>query len=59
MFGNMGQSPNGRSRHAMAFVGERVFVFGVESFTGSEADYPVNALNTNLLVFDPTADRRK
>jgi hypothetical protein len=37
----------------MASVGESVFVLGGESFTRSEADDPVNVLNTNLLVFDP------
>jgi len=33
MFQNMGPSPSGRSGHAMASVGTRVFVLGGESFT--------------------------
>lgn len=33
MFQNMGPAPSGRSGHAMASMGTRVFVLGGESFT--------------------------
>ncbi|KAI0308283.1 hypothetical protein B0F90DRAFT_1665117 [Multifurca ochricompacta] len=38
MFQNMGPSPSGRSGHAMASNGVRVFVLGGESSTGTPAD---------------------
>ena len=38
MFQNMGPSPSGRSGHAMASMGTRVFVLGGESFTPSKTD---------------------
>jgi hypothetical protein len=38
MFQNMGPSPTGRSGHAMASVGTRVFVLGGESFTPNRTD---------------------
>ncbi|TFK36888.1 hypothetical protein BDQ12DRAFT_754358 [Crucibulum laeve] len=40
MFQNMGPSPSGRSGHAMASVGPKVFVLGGESFTPSKSDDP-------------------
>lgn len=38
MFQNMGPSPSGRSGHAMASFGSRVFVLGGESFTPSKQE---------------------
>ena len=38
MFQNMGPSPTGRSGHAMASNGTRVFVLGGESSAGTQAD---------------------
>ncbi|KAJ3490764.1 hypothetical protein NLJ89_g11405 [Agrocybe chaxingu] len=38
MFQNMGPSPSGRSGHAMASIGTRVFVLGGESFSPSKGD---------------------
>ncbi|KAJ7107616.1 hypothetical protein C8R43DRAFT_1044594 [Mycena crocata] len=38
MFQNMGPSPTGRSGHAMAAVGTKVYVLGGESFTPSKTD---------------------
>ncbi|KAJ7042429.1 hypothetical protein C8F04DRAFT_945639 [Mycena alexandri] len=38
MFQNMGPSPSGRSGHAMAAVGTKVYVLGGESFTPSKTD---------------------
>ena len=38
MFQNMGPSPSGRSGHAMASFGTRVFVLGGESFTPSKQE---------------------
>ncbi|KAF5385427.1 hypothetical protein D9757_005444 [Collybiopsis confluens] len=38
MFQNMGPSPSGRSGHAMAAIGSRVFVLGGESFTPSKPE---------------------
>ena len=40
MFQNMGPSPSGRSGHAMATAGQKVFVLGGESFSPSKADDP-------------------
>lgn len=40
MFQNMGPSPSGRSGHAMAAAGTRVFVLGGESFTAEKPDDP-------------------
>ncbi|KAF9015562.1 hypothetical protein BDQ17DRAFT_1341282 [Cyathus striatus] len=40
MFQNMGPSPTGRSGHAMASMGTRVFVLGGESFSPSKSDDP-------------------
>ncbi len=37
-FQNMGPSPSGRSGHAMASDGTRVFVLGGESSVGAQAD---------------------
>ncbi|KAJ3750623.1 hypothetical protein DFH05DRAFT_1518765 [Lentinula detonsa] len=38
MFQNMGPAPSGRSGHAMASLGNRVFVLGGESFTPSKPE---------------------
>ncbi|KAH7885957.1 hypothetical protein F5I97DRAFT_1808782 [Phlebopus sp. FC_14] len=38
MFQNMGPAPSGRSGHAMASMGSRVFVLGGESFTPTKGD---------------------
>ncbi|KIJ65005.1 hypothetical protein HYDPIDRAFT_27741 [Hydnomerulius pinastri MD-312] len=38
MFQNMGPAPSGRSGHAMASMGSRVFVLGGESFTPTRGD---------------------
>jgi hypothetical protein len=38
MFQNMGPSPSGRSGHAMASMGHRVYVLGGESFSPSKTD---------------------
>ena len=38
MFQNMGPSPSGRSGHAMASMGPKVYVLGGESFTPSKAE---------------------
>ncbi|KAG1757769.1 hypothetical protein EDB19DRAFT_1891465 [Suillus lakei] len=38
MFQNMGPAPSGRSGHAMASMGTRVFVLGGESFTPTKGD---------------------
>ncbi|KAJ4484910.1 hypothetical protein C8J55DRAFT_452826 [Lentinula edodes] len=38
MFQNMGPAPSGRSGHAMASIGTRVFVLGGESFTPSKPE---------------------
>ncbi|KAJ4485930.1 hypothetical protein J3R30DRAFT_3282095 [Lentinula aciculospora] len=38
MFQNMGPAPSGRSGHAMASIGTRVFVLGGESFTPSKLE---------------------
>ena len=49
MFQNMGPSPNGRSGHAMATAGSRVFVLGGESFSAPKSDDPalVHVLDTS------------
>ena len=49
MFQNMGPSPTGRSGHAMASVGTRVFVLGGESFTPTKTDDPslIHVLDTS------------
>jgi hypothetical protein len=49
MFQNMGPSPSGRSGHAMATAGSRVFVLGGESFTSQKADDPmlIHVLDTS------------
>lgn len=49
MFQNMGPAPSGRSGHAMATAGSRVFVVGGESFTSLKADDPslIHVLETS------------
>ncbi|CAK5280148.1 unnamed protein product [Mycena citricolor] len=53
MFQNMGPSPSGRSGHAMAAVGPRVYVLGGESFTPSKTDDPglVHVLDTKHIKY--------
>ena len=63
MFQNMGPSPNGRSGHAMASAGSRVFVLGGESFSAPKSDDPalVHVLDTSasfpVIVFCSVADQ--
>ncbi|KAE9387930.1 galactose oxidase [Gymnopus androsaceus JB14] len=52
IFQNMGPAPSGRSGHAMASIGARVFVLGGESFTPTEpeeANY-VHVLDTSTYI---------
>ncbi|KAJ8083785.1 hypothetical protein AAF712_000706 [Marasmius tenuissimus] len=53
MFQNMGPSPSGRSGHAMASVGAKVFVLGGESFTPPKQDNPnwVHVLDTKHIKY--------
>jgi hypothetical protein len=50
MFQNMGPAPSGRSGHAMASVGSRVYVLGGESYTSARPDDP-----TTFHVLDTSA----
>ncbi|KAJ6627112.1 hypothetical protein B0H10DRAFT_2210524 [Mycena sp. CBHHK59/15] len=56
MFQNMGPSPSGRSGHAMAAVGPKVFVLGGESFTPSKTDDStlVHVLDTKHIKYPVT-----
>lgn len=49
MFQNMGPSPSGRSGHAMASSGARVFVLGGESYAATKQDEPalIHVLDTS------------
>jgi hypothetical protein len=49
----MGPSPSGRSGHAMASIGSRVFVLGGESFTPAKMDDHslVHVLDTSAYIF--------
>ncbi|KAF8317991.1 galactose oxidase [Clavulina sp. PMI_390] len=51
MFQNMGPAPSGRSGHAMATVGSKIFVIGGEGLTANEPDDPslIHALETRKL----------
>jgi Kelch motif len=40
MFQNMGPSPSGRSGHAMASIGAKIYVLGGESFSPLKSDDP-------------------
>jgi hypothetical protein len=53
MFQNMGPSPSGRSGHAMASNGTRVFVLGGESSAGAQADETalIHVLDTSACLF--------
>lgn len=56
MFQNMGPAPSGRSGHAMATAGSRVFVLGGESFTSPKPDDPmmIHVLDTKHIKYpDP------
>lgn len=60
MFQNMGPAPSGRSGHAMASIGTRVFVLGGESFTPSKPEDAnfIHVLDTSthpLFIFHPSA----
>lgn len=52
MFQNMGPAPSGRSGHAMATAGPRVFVLGGESFTSTKSDDPmlIHILDTSMQI---------
>ena len=52
MFQNMGPSPSGRSGHAMASIGSKVFVVGGESFAPSRGDDPnvIHVLDTSQYI---------
>ncbi|KAJ7492803.1 hypothetical protein FB451DRAFT_1389152 [Mycena latifolia] len=56
MFQNMGPSPSGRSGHAMAAVGPKVYVLGGESFTPSKTDDSglVHVLDTKHIKYPVT-----
>ncbi|KAK7064380.1 cell polarity protein [Favolaschia claudopus] len=56
MFQNMGPSPTGRSGHAMACVGPKVYVLGGESFTPSKTDDSglVHVLDTKQIKYPTT-----
>ncbi|KAI0314774.1 hypothetical protein OF83DRAFT_1267104 [Amylostereum chailletii] len=60
MFQNMGPSPSGRSGHAMASFGARVFVLGGESYVGQMQDEPavIHVLDTKHIKY-PQADGTK
>ncbi|KAF9270024.1 hypothetical protein L218DRAFT_1071519 [Marasmius fiardii PR-910] len=53
MFQNMGPAPSGRSGHAMASIGAKVFVLGGESFTPPKQDNPnwVHVLDTKHIKY--------
>ncbi|KAG7098999.1 hypothetical protein E1B28_000885 [Marasmius oreades] len=53
MFQNMGPAPSGRSGHAMANVGAKVFVLGGESFTPPKQDNPnwIHVLDTKHIKY--------
>ncbi|KAF7306753.1 Cell polarity protein [Mycena indigotica] len=57
MFQNMGPSPTGRSGHAMAAVGPKVYVLGGESFTPTKGDDPslVHILDTKHIKYPVAA----
>ncbi|KAF7981180.1 hypothetical protein HWV62_34967 [Athelia sp. TMB] len=57
MFQNMGPAPSGRSGHAMASTGTRVFVLGGESFTpAKQEDHGiVNVLDTKHIKYPDTS----
>jgi len=53
MFQNIGHSPRGRSGHAIASIGCRVFVLGGESFTAAETDDDliIHVLDTKAIKY--------
>lgn len=53
MFQNMGPAPSGRSGHAMASMGGRVFVLGGESFTPTKGEDHgvIHVLDTSTWLF--------
>ncbi|RDB28537.1 Tip elongation aberrant protein 1 [Hypsizygus marmoreus] len=58
MFQNMGPSPSGRSGHAMASVGARVYVLGGESFSPSKTEDHtlVHVLDTKHIKYPVSKD---
>ncbi|TFK77279.1 hypothetical protein BDN72DRAFT_953734 [Pluteus cervinus] len=56
MFQNMGPSPSGRSGHAMASMGSKVYVLGGESFTPSKAEDSgyIHILDTRHIKYPET-----
>ncbi|GLB35974.1 putative kelch motif containing protein [Lyophyllum shimeji] len=58
MFQNMGPSPSGRSGHAMASVGSRVYVLGGESFTPAKTEDSglFHILDTKHIKYPPSKD---
>ncbi|KZV74942.1 hypothetical protein PENSPDRAFT_625398 [Peniophora sp. CONT] len=57
MFQNMGPSPGGRSGHAMASFGTRVFVLGGEAYESPTPDEPaaIHVLDTKHIKYPPDA----
>lgn len=55
MFQNMGPSPSGRSGHAMASSGTRVFVLGGESYTATKPEDTtlIHVLDTSARASSP------
>ncbi|KDR71309.1 hypothetical protein GALMADRAFT_281901 [Galerina marginata CBS 339.88] len=60
MFQNMGPSPSGRSGHAMASIGTKIFVLGGESFSSSRSDDPnlIHILETKNIRYPPDGSLR-
>ena len=60
MFQNMGPAPSGRSGHAMATWGSRIYVCGGESYTSERVDNPnmVHVLDTAKIKYPQDANRR-
>ena len=64
MFQNMGPSPSGRSGHAMASHGTRVFVLGGESSAAAQVDETamIHVLDTSMSILslhlDSLQDRK-
>jgi hypothetical protein len=50
MFQNMGPSPSGRSGHAMASAGTKVYVLGGFSSSKEEDATTIHVLDTSLLL---------
>ncbi|KZT35634.1 hypothetical protein SISSUDRAFT_990233 [Sistotremastrum suecicum HHB10207 ss-3] len=61
MFQNMGPSPSGRSGHALASMGARIYVLGGESFTTPRPDDPsvVHVLDTKHIRYPDSNSKRR